>query len=262
MPAPTLSRAVTLDQGPCRQSERKREGNTHPPTHPPNAYMHTTHTTHTWRVLFEGKGGGRGHGTCQQLHVHRLIRLLANLFPPFFGEGKKAGEISNETVHERHQKKNVRGTTHRLVPIFYIFLFILSLDAPQVTSRTRDLFSPPVFLSLCLSLFAPSHSHHMEEKTPRNHRDVAKEEKKGKRKEKIPRNHRTNATKRISKEKEKEKKRKVNKTQSKKCHETTGATQRYIPPPRPHPHHTQHPQPLNTPSNCSFVPQDQSRPAG
>jgi len=143
-----------------------------------------------------------------------------------------AGEISNETVHERYQKKNVRGTTHRLEPIF-LFVF----GAPRVTSRIRDLFSPPLFLSLCLSLSAPSHSHHMEEKIPRHHRDVANKGEKGKRKEKIQGNHRTNARKRESKEKEKEKKRKEKKTKNKKRHETTGATQRYNPP-HTHTHHT------------------------
>jgi hypothetical protein len=83
----------------------------------------------------------------------------------------------------------------------------------------------------------------MEEKIPRHHRDVANKGEKGKRKEKIQGNHRTNARKRESKEKEKEKKRKEKKTKNKKRHETTGATQRYKPP--PHPPTTPHPTPLS-----------------
>ena len=239
-------------------SEREKEGGIHPPpTHPPKADTQTTHTIHTWRVLFEGKGGGRGHGTCQQLHVHRLIRLLANLFPPFFSRGEKWPARYPMRRCTRDTKKKTLEAQHTVLsPFFYLFSAHHELQAGSATCSR-----PPSFC-LSASLYLPPPTLITWKK--RYHDTIGTLPIRGKKENEKKRYKETTGQ---TQEKEKVKKKKKKRREMKRKQRTKNATKPQVqrkdinPPPTPPPHHTPHPYPF-TPSNCSFVPQGQSRPAG
>jgi len=88
MPVPTLSRAVTLEQGPCRQSERKREGYTHhPPTHPKQTLK--PHTPYTPGESFSRvKGAEEVTGPASSFTCTVSSDFSPTFFPHFFRGGK------------------------------------------------------------------------------------------------------------------------------------------------------------------------------